>query len=97
MNGKCYIAIKNEDDLLNKLFDLGYEWYLNISHDIIVDECKDNSHIFISIMDDDLGELVNGGFNEIDDMEMNVGDVPERKDLEEWIEWLKEGSKLGLL
>ena len=100
MKNVGYIAIKNEDGLLDKLIiHLGYEWYINQSYDEIIGDCKDDKYLFIIIVkdDDDFGNLVDGGFNDETDVEINIDDIPLRKDLNDFVSILKEGSKLGLL
>ena len=91
-----YISIKNEDDLLNKLFDLGYEWYANRPNDEIINDCKDDSYLFICLNGVYYGELGNGKFQDSDYI-VNIDDIPLRKELDDFIKVLEEGTKLGLL
>ena len=90
-----YIAIKN-DGVLNRMFDLGYEWYVTRPHDSVIDYCKYDKYIFICLNGVYYGELGNGKFQDSDYI-VNIDDIPLRKELDDFIKVLEEGTKLGLL
>lgn len=91
-----YIAIKN-DGVLNRMFDLGYEWYVTRPHDSVIDYCKYDKYIFICLNGGYYGELIDGEYDVDYDYIVDIEDIPLQKDFDKWIEVLKEGTKLGLL
>ena len=92
-----YIAIKNKGrNESDKLVNLGYKFkYSNVEEFILF---INMGWIFIVIEKswDNYGYLVDGDYNDFD-LELDIDDIPMRKDLDKYVKWLKEGSKLGLL
>ena len=85
---KMFIAIRN-DDVIDRLIDMGYNTptlYFN------------GNWIFIILKKKQFGELVIFNlFNSLFDIEVDIDDVPLRKDLKEWVRMFDEGTKMGLL
>ena len=94
---KYFLGIKNENDLIStKLINLGYKW--------VNEKYNDNMWIYIVVTKDTIykyGCLVGGTFNKSSDasffIEININDVPKRKDLDEYVKFLKESKKMRLL
>ena len=91
-----YIGIKNKIGIPTKLKNMGYRWQ-NSSKE--VDAYDDNYWIFISIhvVGYIHGSLLSGSFNPNTDVEMDIDNIPLRKDLDEWVKMIDNGTKLGLL
>ena len=91
MKNYNYIGIKNKIGILKKLKNMGYV------------ECKNfvdkphNKWVFIGLNERYHGELVDGAWFKITDIEINIDNIPLRKDFNEWIKMMDTGTKLGLL
>ena len=92
---KKFICIRNIGCIYERLVGMGYEMRGSSCY---VDQHK---WIFICISDNDFGQmeifLVGDLIIEETDVEINIDDIPLRKDLNDFVSILKEGSKLGLL
>lgn len=88
-----YLGIENENDLITtKLTNLGYKWSSQVTNNykwifIVIDKNTQFKY----------GCLIGGTLNKNSDIEININDVPKRKDLDEYVKYLKEGNKMGLL
>ena len=88
---KKYLAIKNEIWVVEKLLNMGYEWYTKPINDY-------ETWLFISIENENgYGYLVCGIYNCNTDKIIHIDEVPHKKDLDEWIKMINNGTKLGLL
>ena len=93
-----HIAIMNGDGVVDRLEKMGYViWPKSILY-------NQNKWIFIIIYEDgdkeEFGHLITylvGDFAQSKDIVMGIKDVPLRKNLDEWVKVLNEGSKMGLL
>lgn len=87
-----FLAIKR-DGVTSKLEKMGYSTELLLG--------KGGSWVFIVVYIDDedgrYGKLIYGQFNEETDIILDIEDVPLRKDLNDYVKVLNEGTKLGLL
>ena len=87
-----FLGIKNEDGVVDKLIELGY----NLKHDR---DTYDMNWLFVIIYGNefDYGYLTDGAFNNRTDIEININDLPLRKNLNEYVDMLNNANKLGLL
>ena len=88
-----YIGVKNIESNYKQLLSLGYkfddepEYYKN-----------SNEYIWIQIYEGrDFGMMYYGVYNERTDILLDITDIPKREDLDEYVNFLKDGSKLGLI
>ena len=88
-----YIGVINNESNQEKLLNLGYMFD---DQDEIIDI---NEYIWINIYDDVnyFGLLYYGRYNKEDDLLLNINDIPKRKDLKEYVNFLKNSNKLGLI
>lgn len=93
-----YLAIKNVDDNIDRLIDMGYSTELFAG--------KGGPWIFIVIYNNDIywkshksryGKLVFGLFDCSTDIELDIESVPLLEDLNDYVKMLDEGEKMGLL
>lgn len=98
MMKKRYIAIRNGIGVYDRLIELGYKThrlhkkYWDTGIDWIFIRIKDDNHEYY-------GEMVLNGSYTINkyDLELDIGDVPYRKDLDDFVSMLNESNKMGLL
>ena len=88
-----YFAIKNNDGVIDRLTKLGYKKCKNINYSIPM-----KKWIFIIMSGgENHGNFIGGYFHSTYDLEVNIDDVPLRKDFDEFIQVILNGIKLGLL
>ena len=86
-----YIGIIYNELNFNKLLNLGYEYDEKELKNI-------TKYIYIQIQKDGFfGMLYFGLYNPGYDLIININDIPERKDLDEYVNFLRESDKLGVM
>ena len=85
---------------LDKFRDLGYNTgeyaYIGFTNNNL----KEYEYIWIRIdkeNENDYGRLFLYYYNEKTDLLLDINDIPKRKDLDEYVKYLEEGNKMGLI
>ena len=87
-----YIGVKFSESTLDKLLKLGYKFDENQNTQI------NTKYIFIQIYKDQwFNMLYYGHYNKEEDIIVNINDIPKKEDIEEYIKFLEESNKMGLL